>query len=94
MSDSLDKKATSRRRFAKLVAVAASALVAGAVVGCKKEEAKPAAGTSGTAAPAAKKSHECAGKNECRGQGGCGSSDQGCKGKNTCRGKGGCNSAH
>ena len=31
-----------------------------------------------------------AGKNECKGKGGCKSGDNGCKGKNSCKGKGGC----
>jgi hypothetical protein len=30
------------------------------------------------------------GKNDCKGKGGCKSSDNGCKGKNSCKGKGGC----
>jgi len=34
--------------------------------------------------------HSCKGKNDCKGQGGCKTSDQGCKGKNSCKGKGGC----
>ena len=34
--------------------------------------------------------HDCAGKNSCKGKGGCGRSDNGCKGKNSCKGKGGC----
>jgi hypothetical protein len=34
--------------------------------------------------------HSCKGKNDCKGTGGCKTSDQGCKGKNTCKGKGGC----
>jgi hypothetical protein len=34
--------------------------------------------------------HSCKGKNDCKGQGGWKSSDNGCKGKNTCKGKGGC----
>ena len=34
--------------------------------------------------------HSCKGKNDCKGQGGCNSGDQGCKGKNSCKGKGGC----
>ncbi len=34
--------------------------------------------------------HDCKGMNGCKGQGGCGSSDNGCKGKNSCKGKGGC----
>ncbi len=31
------------------------------------------------------------GKNDCKGQGGCKTGDNGCKGKNSCKGKGGCN---
>jgi hypothetical protein len=34
--------------------------------------------------------HDCAGKNSCKGQGGCKSGDNGCAGKNSCKGKGGC----
>jgi hypothetical protein len=34
--------------------------------------------------------HDCKGKNSCKGQGGCNTGDQGCKGKNSCQGKGGC----
>jgi hypothetical protein len=34
--------------------------------------------------------HSCNGKNDCKGQGGCKSSDNGCKQKNSCKGKGGC----
>jgi hypothetical protein len=37
-----------------------------------------------------KDKHACAGKNDCKGKGGCKSSDTGCKGKNSCKGKGGC----
>ena len=34
--------------------------------------------------------HVCKGKNDCKGQGGCKSGDNGCAGKNSCKGKGGC----
>ena len=34
--------------------------------------------------------HDCAGKNTCKGKGGCKTGDNGCKGKNSCQGKGGC----
>ena len=40
-----------------------------------------------------KTTHACNGKNACKGQGGCGSSDNGCKGKNSCKGHGGCSTA-
>jgi hypothetical protein len=35
-------------------------------------------------------SHDCKGKNACKGQGGCKTGDNGCKGKNSCKGNGGC----
>ena len=34
--------------------------------------------------------HSCAGKNTCKGKGGCKTGDNGCAGKNSCKGKGGC----
>ncbi len=53
----------------------------------------PKAGTADTAKKDAAASHECKGKNACKGQGGCGASDNGCKSKNSCKGKGGCGAA-
>jgi hypothetical protein len=38
-------------------------------------------------------SHDCKGKNACKGQGGCKTGDNGCKGKNSCKGNGGCKTA-
>ena len=34
--------------------------------------------------------HACKGQNNCKGQGGCFSGNNGCAGKNSCKGKGGC----
>ena len=34
--------------------------------------------------------HSCKGANDCKGQGGCKTGDNGCKGQNSCKGKGGC----
>src|SRR5438552_18368669 len=34
--------------------------------------------------------HDCAGKNSCKGKGGCKTGDNGCALKNSCKGKGGC----
>jgi hypothetical protein len=34
--------------------------------------------------------HECAGKNACKGQGGCKTADHKCAGQNGCKGQGGC----
>ena len=42
------------------------------------------------AAEAPDPDHGCAGKNSCKGKGGCKSGDNGCGGKNSCKGKGGC----
>jgi hypothetical protein len=58
----------------------------------------PAATTPAPAKPKHKKhkspknmaKHGCASKNDCKGQGGCKTSDGGCAGKNSCKGKGGC----
>ena len=36
------------------------------------------------------KAHDCAGKNDCKGLGGCKNSAHDCKGKNECKGKGAC----
>lgn len=47
------------------------------------------AGTQATSEKEGAK-HDCKGKNACKGQGGCGTSDNGCKGKNSCKGHGGC----
>jgi len=58
-------------------------------------------GTTPAATPATPKKHKhhnkkamakhaCAGKNDCKGQGGCKTGDAGCSAKNSCKGKGGC----
>jgi len=72
--------AMNRRDFGKVMLGVTGGLLAGtqlvnvASAGEEKEEHK----------------HDCAGKNECKGQGGCKSGDNGCAGKNSCKGKGGC----
>ena len=74
-----------RRDFNKLLLAAVGGVLAGSQVSdaFAGEEKKDAD----------KKGHDCAGKNECKGKGGCKSGDNGCKGKNSCKGKGGCKSA-
>jgi hypothetical protein len=53
--------------------------------------AKSGAPTAGVLADEKKgETHDCAGKNSCKGKGGCKSGDNGCAGKNSCKGKGGC----
>jgi hypothetical protein len=63
----------------------------------RKSESKPtpaADTTTNTKSVPSSASHACKGHNECKGQGGCSSSDNGCKGKNSCKGKGGCAAVH
>jgi hypothetical protein len=48
------------------------------------------AGVKARALDGSTTTHDCKGKNDCKGQGGCNTGDQGCKGKNSCKGKGGC----
>ena len=71
--------AMNRRDFGKVMLGVTGGLLAGAQIAYGAEEEKKEL-------PA----HECAGKNACKGQGGCKSGDGGCAGKNSCKGKGGC----
>ena len=97
-------KAT-RQQLQKLITagVFSAALLSG--VAYADETTPPADGSAAPAAAPAKPKHHkkhkksteknmakhgCAGKNDCKGQGGCQTSDGGCAGKNTCKGKGGC----
>jgi len=68
-----------RREFNKIMGAVVAGMVAGskAFAGDEKAEDKAA-------------KHVCKGHNECKGQGGCKSGDNGCAGKNSCKGKGGC----
>ena len=54
----------------------------------KAKKEKPAAGDKADKAKG--ETHDCAGKNSCKGKGGCKTGDAGCAGKNSCKGKGGC----
>jgi hypothetical protein len=52
---------------------------------------KSASATAGVLADSKKgDTHDCSGKNSCKGKGGCKTGDNGCAGKNSCKGKGGC----
>jgi len=92
----------TRHQLQKLIAagVFSAALLSGVAYA---DEPTPAAGGAapGATTPAPVKKHKkgkkknmakhgCAGKNDCKGQGGCKTSDGGCSGKNSCKGKGGC----
>ncbi|MDB6114673.1 MAG: hypothetical protein JWQ62_1618 [Lacunisphaera sp.] len=75
-----------------ITAAALAGLYSGALA--TKALADDKAGTPAADSKDAKAAkHDCKGKNACKGQGGCGASDNGCKGKNSCKGKGGCASA-
>ncbi len=79
-----------------LAAVAVGGILTGSAIaqesGSNQEGVKIAqkqkAGKKGT--DSKEQAHECAGKNACKGKGGCQTGDNGCKGKNSCKGKGGC----
>lgn len=74
----------NRRDFSKMVIAAVGGIVAGGgMLGCSGDGEKDGG----------KKDHMCAGKNECKGQGGCKVNNANCAGKNECKGKGGCASA-
>jgi hypothetical protein len=73
----------NRRDFGKVMLGVTGGLLAGAQIAYGAEEGKE---------PDLSKlpTHDCAGKNACKGQGGCKAGDAGCAGKNSCKGKGGC----
>lgn len=87
----------SNKLTALLAAAAVSGMLTGSAIaqdsgtnsGGIKLAQKEKAGKKGTKTK--DKAHECAGKNACKGKGGCQTGDNGCKGKNSCKGKGGCN---
>ena len=80
----MESKQMNRRDFTKALAGITAGVVAGTKV-FAADEKKPDAKKE-----AEKAKHECAKKNECKGQGGCKTGDAGCAGKNSCKGKGGC----
>jgi hypothetical protein len=82
---------------ALLLSAALSGLIGGTVAAHAATPGTTAKGTSANTAKAGLRyvsqhtpHHPCMGKHDCKGQGGCKSSDNGCKGKNSCKGKGGC----
>ncbi len=70
-----------RRNFNKLLLGAVAGILAGAQVRSVVAEEEATEGGE---------KHACKGMNECKGQGGCESGDNGCAGKNSCKGHGGC----
>jgi len=78
-----------------IVTAAFAGLLAGTMTRLNAAPSGPNQATKSTGKKAPKTTkaaakHACAGKNSCKGMGGCSTSDNGCKGKNSCKGKGGC----
>src|SRR6188474_2889924 len=92
------------KRISTTKALLAGAAVAGIITGgfltsakaatnsglVKFDKSQPTADAGVLADKEKGETHDCAGKNSCKGKGGCKSGDKGCAGKNTCKGKGGC----
>ena len=74
-----------RREFGKLLAAG----VAGVLVGSKALQAIAQEPEDAPDAPT-KDVHICAGKNACKGLGGCKTTKNACAGKSACKGQGGC----
>ena len=73
----------------KLATAALAGLIAGATLGT----AGCASSKAGMESTNSTAKHDCAGKNACKGQGGCKTATHACKGQNDCKGQGGCKSA-
>jgi hypothetical protein len=75
--------------------ILAAAAFAGLLSGASLQQGRADSTTNsvpGKVAPDKKapKVHDCAGQNDCKGIGGCKTSNHDCKFKNACKGKGGC----
>jgi len=76
-----------------LAGAALAGLISGGFVASARAAVNPTPDAPSYGIPADKEkgeTHDCAGKNSCKGKGGCKGGDKGCAGKNTCKGKGGC----
>jgi hypothetical protein len=76
----------NRRDFGKVMLGVTGGLIAGAQLASAAPQTEEEEKVDLSKLP----KHDCAGKNACKGQGGCKSGDNGCAGKNSCKGKGGC----
>ncbi len=81
-----------RRDFNKLLLGAVTGLLVGVQTGSvyAAEAADEGSVYAAEAADEGGDKHACKGMNDCKGQGGCASGDNGCFGKNSCKGLGGC----
>jgi hypothetical protein len=76
-----------------LAGAAIAGILTGGALRANAAQTGKTGGTQGAGVLADEKkgeTHDCAGKNSCKGKGGCKSGDNGCAGKNSCKGKGGC----
>ena len=71
----------SSRDLGIALALSAAGVVAATATGCSTKKAEE---------PAVKDAHLCAGKNSCKGLGGCKTDKNACAGMNACKGLGGC----
>ena len=71
----------------------ATAALAGLIAGATLSAAGCASSKAGMESTTSTSKHDCAGKNACKGQGGCKTATHACKGQNACKGQGGCKSA-
>lgn len=70
--------------------IVAAAALAGLVSGVMLTSSGCASKQPGTESSTSMNKHDCAGKNACKGQGGCKTATHSCKGQNECKGQGGC----
>lgn len=75
---------------AKKGSIVAAAALAGLVGGVMLTSSGCASNKAGMESGSSMNKHDCAGKNACKGQGGCKTATHSCKGKNECKGQGGC----
>jgi hypothetical protein len=71
-------------------AILATAALAGLVTGAMLSVSGCASSKAGMESTSSASKHDCAGKNACKGQGGCKTAAHACKGQNDCKGQGGC----
>ncbi len=75
-----------------MTSILVAAAVAGIALGAQSALAASSLGPQEPQAEPRGDKHDCRGKNECKGKGGCRTDKHACKGKNECKGQGGCRS--
>jgi hypothetical protein len=75
-----------------MTSILVAAAVAGIALGAESTPAHPGLEPQNPQAEPRGDKHDCRGKNECKGKGGCKTDKHACKGKNECKGQGGCRS--